>query len=96
MKAPKGPSVHEQTPEEDIANAAWDLAGGQHDRTINAYQIEMTRRNNVALRAFNASSDRWSKRLVVLTIALLIFTAALIGIAIETAYLAWLLLARTT
>jgi hypothetical protein len=62
-------SIHESTSEEAIANAAWDLAGGQHDRVIGAYQIEMIRRNNIALRAFKASSDRWQKILAVLTVA---------------------------
>lgn len=80
-------SVHEGTSDVDIANAAWKLADGQYDRTIGAFQIEMIRR-------FNASSDRWSKRLVALSVVLVIFTAALIVIAIETAYLAWVLLAR--
>jgi hypothetical protein len=88
-------SVHEDTTEEGIANAAWDLAGSQHDRVIGAYQIEMIRRNNVALRAFNASSDRWSRRILILTVVLVVFTAVLIGVAIETAYLAWVLLERS-
>ncbi len=47
-----------------------------------------------AMRRFRVSSDRWSKRLVVLTGILVVFTAALIVVAIETAYLAWVLLAR--
>jgi hypothetical protein len=51
-------SVHETTTEEAIANAAWALAGDQHDRVIAAYQIEMIRRNNVALRAFTRARRR--------------------------------------
>ena len=88
-------SVHEDTSEEGIANAAWKLAADQYDRVIGAYQIEMIRRNNIALRAFDASSDRWSRRLFRLTVVLVVFTAALIAIAIESGYLAWVLLERT-
>jgi hypothetical protein len=89
-------SVHEGTSEDEIANAAWRLAGDQHDRVIAAYQIEMIRRNNIALRAFNASSDRWSKRLVILTAVLIVLTIVLLVFAIEAAVLAWELLRRTT
>jgi ABC-type phosphate transport system permease subunit len=48
---------------------------------IGAYQIEMIRRNNIALRAFNASADRWSRWLVTLTVVLLVFTLVLVVLA---------------
>jgi len=48
---------------------------------IGAHQIEMIRRNNIALRAFNASADRWSGWLVTLTIVLIVFTLVLVVLA---------------
>ena len=53
-----------------------------------AASVEMQRR-------FRASSDRWSQRLTVLTIVLIVLTAALVVIAIESTYLAWVLLSRS-
>jgi hypothetical protein len=50
--------------------------------------MEMTRRNIVALRAFSKSSERWSKVLAVLNVAL-------IGLTLVLAYLAWALLNKT-
>ena len=41
-------------------------------------------------------TDRWSRRLFWTTVALVVFTVVLIVVAIETSYLAWVLLARTT
>ena len=48
---------------------------------IGAYQIEMVRRNNIALRAFNASADRWSRWLLTLTLVLIVFTLVLVVLA---------------
>jgi len=56
----------------------------------------MSSRLRRSLVEFNASSDRWSRRLFWATVALVVFTIVLIVVAIETAYLAWVLLARTT
>jgi hypothetical protein len=81
-------SVHETTSEVRIVNEAWRLAdGGGLNAQLMAFQMEMTRRNNVALRAFNASSDKWSKTLIAATVVLIVFTGVLI-------YLAWALLQR--
>jgi hypothetical protein len=93
----RGPvkSVHEGTSEESIVNEVWRLADGQGlNAMLMAFQMEVTRRNNVALREFKASADTWSKRLVALTAVLVVLTAALIAIAIESAYLAWVLIER--
>jgi len=96
-------SVHEGTSEGRIVNELWRMANGQGlNAQMMAFQAEITHRNNVALRAFNASSDLWSSRLyrltvmlVVLTGVLALFTIALIAIAIESMNLAWVLLERT-
>lgn len=88
MGEPVNPEIskHEATSEAALVNEAERIYSGA-DGQIVSRQMEMTRRNNVALRAFNASSDRWSKVLVALTAVLVVFTAALI-------YLAWALLER--
>lgn len=80
-------SIHEGTSDEALVNEVTRRAAGALNAEIAARQMEMTRRNIVALRAFNASSDRWSRILVALTVVLVVFTAALI-------YLAWALLER--
>jgi hypothetical protein len=87
-------SVHDATSEEEIVNAAWKLTGSD-DRILTAYNIEMVRRNNVALRVFNGSSDRWSRRLSRLTLGLIVLTVVLIIVAAESMYLAWVLLERS-
>jgi hypothetical protein len=79
-------SVHEGTSDEALVNEAERLAVNDTMK-ISARQMEMTLRNNIALRAFNASSESWSKRLTALTAVLVVFTAVLI-------YLAWALLQR--
>lgn len=85
--APK-PSVHEGTSEEDIVNEMWRMSDQQGlNAVMMAFQAEMTRKNNVALRAFKASSDRWQLVLAILSLVL-------IGVGIETAYLAWVLIER--
>lgn len=64
------------------------------DGQIVSRQLEMSRRLRISIAAFNASSDKWSVRLFALSVVLVVFTAVLIVIAIETAYLAWVLLER--
>lgn len=86
--APK-PSVHEGTGEESIVNELWKMAKDQGvNAQMMAFQAEMTRRNNVAMRAFNASSDKWSRRLFWLTFVLAGLTTILMA-------LTWALLERT-
>lgn len=86
-------SVHEGTSDEALVNEAWRLSTADNARIL-AAQMELTRRLMLALRAFNASSDEWSQRLATLTVALVVLTVVLIAIAVESTYLAWVLLDR--
>ncbi|MDQ2912021.1 MAG: hypothetical protein M3T56_02080 [Chloroflexota bacterium] len=56
--------------------------------------VEMMRRLRVSLREFGMSADTWSRRLVWMTAVLIGLTFVLVVVGIETAYLAWVLLAR--
>ena len=87
-------SVHENTSNEALVNEAHRLAGGATNAVIAARQMEMTRRLIRALEASQRSADAWAKRLVILTAVLVVFTATLIAVAIESAYLTWVLLER--
>ncbi len=72
------------------------LSGNPLGEHAASFRAEMSSRLRRSLVEFNASSDRWSRRLFWATVALVVFTIVLIVVAIETAYLAWVLLARTT
>ena len=84
-------SPHDAASEEALVNEV-HRRGDDPNTWLASRQMELTRRNIVALREFNASSDKWSKRIVVLTVALAVLTVLLAVIAIETAYLTWVLL----
>lgn len=72
-------SVHAGTSDIELVNEAHRLAEGNGlHPVLMARQMAMNHRVIVALEKFNESSDRWAKRLVALTIMLIVFTVVLV------------------
>ena len=95
MSEPKSEtSIHAGTSEAQLVNEVAARGKGEPIAWLSGREMEMTRRLIVAIQAFNASSDRWSRRLMLLTIVLAMLTLALVAIGVESAYLIWVQLER--
>lgn len=75
-------SIHDGTSDERLANDAWKLSNSDNTRVMAAH-IEMTRRLMSELRTFNRSSERWARAIAWLTVALVVFTIALVAIELS-------------
>jgi hypothetical protein len=74
-------SVHAETSDIALSNEAYRMAkGNNREWEIMARQIEMTRRDIVAVERFADSSEVWSRRLWVATWVLAIATGVLVGL----------------
>lgn len=86
-------SIHADAPDADIIK---ELSGNPLGEHSVSFKAEMSSRLRRALLEYSESSERWARRLFWATVAVAVLTVVLVIVAIETAYLAWVLLARTT